>query len=234
LNTPSPRLPPRAPLGIDSSISPVPLPLVLTRTRPGRSLQDGSADIGVDARSPQTYVGGAILANGSRISEIRADFVVLTNNGRSVRLYVRGDPEAHERVVFEIDLDSVGGEVVPPGSQPDAPAPQLTDFIRPSPVYAGDALRGYQVYPARNAMGFRQLGLMPGDIVTTINGTHLVETESAIALLEQLAHGSVVTATIERQAASKVVTLDGSAMLAVLEQEKLAALADESLLSPQS
>jgi hypothetical protein len=61
---------PIAPRGTDSSVSPVPLPLILTATRPGRNPREGFADIGVDAKTPQTYAAGSLLANGARVAEI--------------------------------------------------------------------------------------------------------------------------------------------------------------------
>ena len=78
------------PQGTDSSVSPVPRRLILTATRPGRNTREGYADLGVDARSPQTYRAGARLANGARLEEILADHVVLEHEGVRTRLYVQG------------------------------------------------------------------------------------------------------------------------------------------------
>jgi hypothetical protein len=62
---------PMRPLGTDSSVSTVPLPLILVRTQAGRNSREGFAQIGVNARTPQTYQAGAILANGAHLTDRR-------------------------------------------------------------------------------------------------------------------------------------------------------------------
>ena len=79
------------PLGTTSSVSPLPVALHLVATRPGRNVHEGYADIGVAVQSPQTYRAGALLANGARIDEIYADYVVLIREGQIARLYVEGN-----------------------------------------------------------------------------------------------------------------------------------------------
>jgi len=123
--------PPR-PLGNDSSVSKVPLPLVLVRTQPGRNSREGFAQIGVNALTPQTYGAGAILANGARLSEIYDHYVLLERDGRSVRLYRLG--EMHEPRPAEsasASLLTVGGGV-PPAPQLTKAQEQITDYLRPS------------------------------------------------------------------------------------------------------
>lgn len=77
---------PPAPKGNDSSISPVPLQLVLVRVQLGRRITEGSAEIGVVRESPQTYQAGALLENGARLAEIHSDYVTLRKDGHSAQL----------------------------------------------------------------------------------------------------------------------------------------------------
>lgn len=65
------------PSGADSSVSQVSRRLILSATRRGRNAQNGTASIGVNAASPQTFRAGALLANGARIAEMDDDAVVL-------------------------------------------------------------------------------------------------------------------------------------------------------------
>lgn len=211
------RVVPPAPTGNDSSISEKPLPLILTGTVPGRNSHEGQAFIGVNKESPQTYEAGALLANGARLAAIFSDHVALEKEGRSVELYLDGAGKHNDAKALE-SLLTVGGV-------PAAPAvvattrEVLTDYIRPSPVYDGEMLRGYQVYAGQNSGVFSQMGLQAGDIVTSINGVPLNEPQTAIEQLKQLTEGVAVTATIERKEDVQVLSLDGA--LIVKDQQRV-------------
>src|SRR5690348_2810951 len=49
----------------------------------------------------------------------------------------------------------------------------MADIMRPQPVFAQGKQKGYRVYPGRNRQAFARLGLRPGDLVMSINGTPL-------------------------------------------------------------
>lgn len=198
---------PMRPLGNDSSVSLVPLPLILVRTQPGRNSRDGFAQIGINARSPQTYTAGALLANGARLSEIYARYVVLERDGHSARLYLQG--EGQPRREAEKGLLTVGG-TAPPVSVVAKSQENLTDYLRPSPVFVGNQLHGYALYPGRNPGPFSQLGLQPGDVLTGINGTSVSKSAGSLAQLHTLVDGEALTVEIERQGAPQTLSLDGS------------------------
>lgn len=199
---------PPAPKGNDSSISKVPLPLLLTGTMPGRDAHEGRAFIGVDKDSPQTYAAGALLANGARIASIYTDHVVLERNGKSVELYLQGVGHSHHTNINS-SLLTVGGVTAPTPATANTHE-VLTDYIRPSPVYDAEVLKGFQVYAGQHATVFSQLGLESGDIITSINGVPLNEPASAIEQLKQLTQGVAVTATLKRKGQTQTISIDGS------------------------
>src|SRR4051794_33361966 len=98
---------PPIPMGNDSSSSKTPLPLILTGTSPGRNAREGHAYIGVNKDSPQTYMAGALLVNGARLTEIYAQYVVLEKSGKSVRLYLLDSKEGTNGKALN-DLLTVG------------------------------------------------------------------------------------------------------------------------------
>ena len=55
----------------------------------------------------------------------------------------------------------------------------LTDYIRPRPVYDGNALLGYPGVLEKNAAAFTHMGLLGSDVIVAINGTPLNETTIA-------------------------------------------------------
>jgi general secretion pathway protein C len=197
------------PIGTDSSISTAPARLLLRETRPGRNAGEGYAEVGISALSPQTYRAGAVLANGARIEEIRQDFVVLTRGTEHVRLYVQGREPAGASPP-DSALLYVGGTSPSPADNavPDS-EDALTDFMRVSPVYQGDAVHAIEVYANDRSSVFFRLGLEPGDRITSINGEAVSDAATAIATLRRLAQGEAMQVIVERSGELRSLTLDG-------------------------
>lgn len=205
------------PLGTDSSVSVAPLPLHLAATRLGRNTREGYADIGVDVRTPQTYRAGAILANGARIEEIYSNYVVLARDGRTTRLYVEGQAPAGYVVNTEVtgtagSMLTVGGAVSHSVAVADSHE-ELTDYIRVAPVYEDGKVTALQVYANAHSGIFQELGLVPGDRITAIDGELVTNQRAAIASLRRLTEGQAMTVTVDRGGERKTISLDGSIVL---------------------
>jgi hypothetical protein len=216
---------PMRPEGNDSSVSEVPLPLVLVRTQRGRNSREGFAQIGVRAHSPQTYTAGALLANGARLTEIYDHYVVLEREGHTARLYLQGEAQPDARSAQGLLI--VGGNPEPVmhmASTQDA----LTTYLRPSPVFVGDQLHGFALYPGRNPARFFELGLQPGDVLTRIKGSPVSDTSESLATLQTLMDGNALTAEVERQGIPQTLSIDGS----ILRRE--AQLAPEATPVPKT
>lgn len=216
--------------GTDSSVSPTPQPLYLLSTSPGRNFQDGTAQIGTSTTNPQTYMAGALLANGAKLTEIHDDHVVLKRGDRTAKLTMF---KLANNAAIEIanELLSVGG-----GPKPEPLVVTnreiLTDYLRPSPVYDADLLRGYQVYPGRKAGIFAQLGLQAGDVITAINDVPFVDPAQAMRMFRQLTDGIAVVASIERKNKAERITLDG-ALIAADRERSDSAQAQQATISFQ-
>jgi hypothetical protein len=198
---------PMRPQGNDSSVSAVALPLILVRTQPGRNSREGFAQIGVDATSPQTYAAGALLANGARLTEIYNRYVVLERDGHSALLYARG--ASQERDGARAALLTVGGSPRPTPALPKT-EDRLFSYLRLSPVFVGNQLHGYALYPNRDPGPFSRLGLQPGDLVTEINGAPISNPRGALVALHSLADGASLAVVIERQGIAHPISLDGA------------------------
>ena len=203
------------PLGTDASVSPVPLALHLVATRLGRNPSEGYADIGVNARSPQTYRARALLANGARVDEIYADHVVLKRDGHSTELYLDGT--ARRNAQGDSNSLVAGSVLTVGGTKPVqmAVADTQDEFsrrIRVSPEYDEDDLKGLRVYPGPDAAAFQRLGLEPGDRITTMDGHSIVDVPAAIEALRRLDHGSALVVSVQRGSQIERISLDGAAL----------------------
>ncbi len=206
--------------GTESSASAKPLAIHLISTAPGRNASEGTARIGVSVENPQTYAAGAVLANGARLTAVYIDRVVLQREDESVTLYVQGEQRrgSHER---ESELLFVGGQ-----RDDDAALPStrnvLTDYLRPSPVFDGNQIVGFQVYSGRASGVFSQMGLQAGDLITSIDGAPLVDANQAMDLLQYVAEGGAVIATVSRNNSALQVSLDGALIVADRERTQQA------------
>jgi general secretion pathway protein C len=221
-------LTPPTPKGNDSSISPEPLALTLVQVHLGRNPTEGSAEIGVVRESPQTYLAGAMLENGARLAEIHSDYVLLKKGTKLARLYLEN---AHSTgKIGDTTMLTVGGvkEAPPPAKVTSREI--LTDYIRPSPVYDGDTVVGFQVFPGAKSGPFTQMGLQAGDLITEIDGTPLNDPTIAWDIFHQLADGSALSATVKRKGAAQSVSLDGSLILRA--EEARSQPATQAMLTP--
>jgi general secretion pathway protein C len=219
---------PPTPKGNDSSVSPEPLALTLVQVHLGRNATEGSAEIGVVRESPQTYQAGAMLENGARLAEIHSDYVLLKKGTKLARLYLENARSTGK--IGDTAMLTVGGikEAPPPAKVTSREI--LADYIRPSPVYDGDAIIGYQVYPGAKAGPFAQMGLQPGDLITEIDGTRLNDPQVAWDIFHQMAEGSALSATVKRKDTAQSVTLDGS--LIVRAEQASSQPMTQAMLSP--
>jgi general secretion pathway protein C len=81
-------------------------------------------------------------------------------------------------------------------------------------VFANGQQRGYRVYPGRNREQFSKLGLMPGDMVTAINGTPLDDPARGMEILQSMNSATQVTVTVERNGQSTQVNINNALVAA--------------------
>ncbi|GFE79644.1 hypothetical protein GCM10011487_16440 [Steroidobacter agaridevorans] len=178
--------------------------LILVSTSPGRTPYEGTARLGPDPAEPQTYVAGAVLANGAELVEIHADRVLLKRGTETATLYVAGGGAGAAAA-----LTSLRAADVPAPSAKRA-AYSITNIIRSAPHYENGLMDGLEIFPGKDRGAFAQLGLQSGDVIFAIDGAVANDVLRAREQLSVLAKGEVVTVTIRRGDVVTDLALDGS------------------------
>jgi general secretion pathway protein C len=78
---------------------------------------------------------------------------------------------------------------------------------------------GFRVNPGRDRETFAALGLMPGDVVTDINGTVLDDPSRGLQVFEALGEATMANVTVLRDGAPQVIVVDTS-QLESLEENR--------------
>jgi type II secretion system protein C len=186
-------------------------PLRLFAVTLGRSSREGLAVLGAAEASSRTYVAGALLENGAKLSEVYADHVVLVRGAKNYKLYLPQKGQSDQ--LADSPGLTIGGRLAehPPLI---APVVRVSDAVRVAPVYDGTQITGFSVYPGARAGQFERWGLKSGDVLISLNGQPLTSSEHMEALLDQVAQGVSLTGEVRRGGELIAVTLDGSALLA--------------------
>lgn len=203
-----------APASGDASSAPTTnLRLVLAGTMAGPDPEQGWAILGETAQSARVYATGATVPGGARLKAVYADRVIIDRNGKLESLplpklaggggavpVAYTQPQRAEQLPGNL-ADSVRQIVE------QSPA-AVSEIIRPQPVFAGGQQKGYRVYPGRNRAQFARLGLMPGDLVTAVNGAPLDDPTQSLESLRSVGTGSPVMLTVERNGQVQQISVD--------------------------
>jgi general secretion pathway protein C len=221
---------------LDPSAAPATqMSLVLVGTIAQTDPEKGLAIIGESAPTAKVYAVGKTVTGGTRLHSVYPDRVILDRGGKLEALMLprkfQGGGGAPPRSMAAAPIRSaepmLGDQIRTLATQSPA---VITEIIRPQPVFANGQQRGYRVYPGRNRQQFAKLGLMPGDLVTAINGTPLDDPARGMEILQSINSASEVTVTLERNGQSAQVNINNAQVAA--DAAAAAAAADQSESMP--
>jgi type II secretion system protein C len=187
-------------------------PLKLFAVTVGANANEGLAVLGPAEASSRTYVAGAVLENGAQLAEVHSDHVVLKRNRELYRLYLPTSGKADEMPRQASALTV--GDFPAPAPPLVAPAMRTTDHVRVAPVYQGEAISGYAIYPGARRGEFDRAGLKEGDILIALNGQATQDPDQVSAALDQLTTGAMMIADVRRGEETVLVKLGGSRWVA--------------------
>ena len=99
-------------------------------------------------------------------------------------------------------------------------AGRLTDIIRLSPNVDQGKVTGFRVQPGRDRQTFDALGLMPGDVVTEINGVVLDDASKGLQAFEALGEATMANVTVLREGTPQALVIDTSQLQGIRENRQ--------------
>lgn len=201
----APQSEPQGPIEVPQTQMNLVLSAVFAAEEPARGL----AIIGESAQAAKVYGVGATVRPGTRLHEVYSDRVILDRGGQLETLTLpkqstatltvnRASMPAPANTQFADNLRRIAE------TNPTA----FAEIVRPQPVFANGVQRGYRVYPGRNRQQFAKLGLQPGDLVLSINGTPLDDPQRGMEIFNTMGSSGRVAVTVERNGQQQELTLN--------------------------
>jgi general secretion pathway protein C len=196
------------------------MPLVLTGIIADDDPRTGFAILGESAAAAKVYAVGDNVPGGARLHSVYEDRVLLDRGGRLESLSLPRNQMASMAEAPPLPAAAPTTESLPDrmkrliAEEPGV----ISDVMRPQPVFAQGKQRGYRVYPGRNRQAFMRLGLRPGDLVVSINGTPLDDPARGQEIFRTIGSSSEAHVTVMRNGRQQDLTLNMSQVAADAEQ----------------
>ncbi len=169
------------------------------------------------------YSVGMMIPGGAVLAEVHDGYVLLRSEGRLEKLILPQDPDL-AGISFDAEAGGASGRIAPSALgyrpppavlvRPDTrtngailrdmrqtlaedPA-RVLDNMRLDPVRDGDHLVGYRLNPARDRQLLSRFGLVPGDIITSINGISLNSIDKGAEIVKVLSGSAQLNLSVMR------------------------------------
>lgn len=84
---------------------------------------------------------------------------------------------------------------------------KVSDYLRYRPQMKDGAVVGYRIYPGKDRALFRDAGLRSGDLVTSVNGIPISDSDQVMTILPQLQTATSATLTIVRRGQEQTINV---------------------------
>ena len=174
----------------------------------------GSAVIETPGRGQRSLAAGAQIAPGVRLDAVYLDHVIINRRGTRESLFLTeaAAQRARERRAAPapsaqpapVSRGGATDSAIAPTGQPDLALAQAldretwVDGLRLEPAVEGGRLTGMRVRESSSLQVLRASGLMPGDIITRLNGEPLTSAEAAARATRRLESAGAVVLIVRR------------------------------------
>jgi general secretion pathway protein C len=206
--------------------------LVLAGTIASSDPKGGLGIIGETAATAKVYKVGDSIVGGARLNAVYDDRVILERGGKLEALLLpreyRGGAGANPAMLPPRPVANAptgaGAEVADRVRRLIAQDPgSVSEIMRPQPVFTNGQQRGYRVYPGRNRQQFARLGLRPGDLVMSINGTPLDDPQRGMEIFRSISSADQVRVTVERNGKPQELVLNMAQIANELPEDQASA-----------
>ncbi len=99
-------------------------------------------------------------------------------------------------------------------------AAKLQDIIRVAPQVDQGKVVGFRIQPGKDRATFDALGLVPGDVVTEINGVVLDDPSQGLQAFEALGEATQANVTVLRDGAPQALVIDTTQLQSLKENRQ--------------
>jgi len=173
--------------------------------------KQGYAMIGESPATVKTFAVGATVRPGITLYAVYVDRAILDTGGKleSLVLPRTATPDTAFTPPGGLSASTPGDDLAGNLRRIAETNPSVfAEIVRPQPVFANGVQRGYRVYPGRNRQQFAKLGLEPGDLILTINGTPLDDPQRGMEIFNTMGTSDQVSVTVERGGQMQELTLN--------------------------
>ena len=182
--------------------------LVLAGTWASEDPSKGFAFIGESANTARMYAVGKPVRSGTVLHSVYPDRVILDTSGKLEALMLPRLSSANLTALRPPPRSNSSQVTDNLRRMAETNPAAFSEIVRPQPVFANGVQRGYRVYPGRNRQHFAKLGLQPGDLVLSINGTPLDDPQRGMEIFNTMGASDRVTVTVERNGQPQELSLN--------------------------
>ena len=166
----------------------------------------GRAIIGDPKGREESYAVGDPVPGGARLSEIHTDRVLLERNGRYETLRLPRDRSSNS-VGRARNVTTGRSGTSRPGqaaaftkyrSEIKQNPAAFLNYVRATPARKNGKFIGFRLQAGKQRGALKELGLKPGDIVTSINGVQIDSPAKGMKAMQALGEGESVEVTLLR------------------------------------
>lgn len=191
--------------GVDGPAVVTSLSLTLHGVRADQASGRGSAIIGLPDGTQNSYAVGDEIVPGAVLAGVAFDSVTIRRDGANETLFLDQSSAVPVAPIASAPAAPDPFAAIRAGAAPSLP-PLIAD-VSAEPRMRGGRVDGYILQPGSAGTAFAAAGLMPGDVLMTIDGRSLGDG----AGLEQLAGGGQpVRIEIERGGKPLILTIGGA------------------------
>ena len=168
------------------------------------SAGDARAIIGDPRGKEKSYAPGDPLPGSAKLAEIYPDRIILERNGRfeTLRLprkaMTLGSGRVNTRGTVRNRPLANAAAFSRYRSEVKRNPASLMNYVRATPERRNGKVIGFRLQPGKNPAAMRELGLKPGDVVTSINGVKIDSASRGMKAVQALGTGNSVNITLLR------------------------------------